>query len=253
MRILITLCIISNPIFSQEREISSYLFKKYYSNDDTLSYRFLKPYRKTKENIPLIIFLHGSGERGKNNKSQLIHGGRFFLKETENKNFNSYVIFPQCKKNSRWSNHQIDPWISSNSYDQKLLSDHSEMLVQLIYSLIDDYNIDSKRIYIMGLSMGGYGTFDLTSKRPEIFAGAVPICGGANMSILNRASSVPHWIFHGELDRVVPVTKSRQAFKLLSKINSHHLYTEYKNVYHNSWENVFSEGDFLDWLFSKSL
>lgn len=253
MRFLITLFIISNPIFSQERDISSYLFKNYFTKNDTLSYRFLEPYIKTKENIPLLIFLHGSGERGNNNKSQLIHGGMFFLKETENKNFNSYIIFPQCKKNSRWSNHETDPWVSSDSYDQTLLSDNSEILVQLIFSLINEYNIDPKRIYIMGLSMGGYGTFDLTSKRPDIFAGAVAICGGANISILNRASSVPHWIFHGELDRVVPVKKSRQAFELLSKINSHHLYTEYKNVYHNSWENVFEEGDFMDWLFSKSL
>ena len=150
-----------------------------------MAYRLLKPYVKTKENVPLLIFLHGSGERGNNNQSQLVHGGKFFLKETENKNFNSYIIFPQCKKNSRWSNHKIDPWLSSDSYNQTLLSDHSEMLVELIFSLIDEYNIDPKRIYIMGLSMGGYGTFDLTSKRPNIFAGAVPICGGANINILN--------------------------------------------------------------------
>ena len=233
--------------------MSSYLYRNHFSNNDTLAYRLLKPYVKTKENVPLLIFLHGSGERGNNNQSQLVHGGKFFLKETENKNFNSYVIFPQCKKNSRWSNHKIDPWVSSDSYNKTLLSDHSEMLVELIFSLIDEYNIDPKRIYIMGLSMGGYGTFDLTSKRPNIFAGAVPICGGANINILNRASAVPHWIFHGELDRVVPVKKSREAFELLSKINSYHFYTEYKNVYHNSWENVFYEGDFMEWLFSKSL
>ncbi len=253
MKFLSILFIISNTLFSQERDISSYLFKNFSYNNDTLSYRLLKPYRKTKENVPLLIFLHGSGERGNNNKSQLIHGGNYFLKETENKKFNSYVIFPQCKKNSRWSNHKIDPWVSSNLYDETLLSNHSEMLVQLIFYLLEEFNIDTKKIYIMGLSMGGYGTFDLTSKRPDIFAGAISICGGANLSILDRAASVPHWIFHGELDRVVPVEKSRQAFELLSKLNSHHLYTEYKNTYHNSWENVFAEGDFMDWLFSKSL
>ena len=105
----------------------------------------------------------------------------------------------------------------------------------------------------MGLSMGGYGTFDLTSKMPEIFAGAVPICGGANLDILENASTVPHWIFHGELDEVVPVKKSQEAFDMLSKKHSHHIYTEYKNIYHNSWNNVFEEGKFMEWLFSKTL
>ena len=127
------------------------------------------------------------------------------------------------------------------------------MLIQLISFLISKYNIDKKRVYLMGLSMGGYGTFDLTSKIPKIFAAAVPICGGANLDILDNASTVPHWIFHGELDEVVPVQKSQEAFDLLSKKHSHHIYTEYKNVYHNSWENVFEEGKFMEWLFSKTL
>ena len=253
MRYFYLIFLIPTLSFSQIRDDSFYLFKKYINKNDTLNYRLLEPYSKTNKKEPLLIFLHGSGERGDDNKSQLIHGGDFFLKQTELIEFNSYVVFPQCKKNSRWSHHKIDPWISSKKYEKNSLSSNSEMLIQLISFLISKYNIDKKRVYLMGLSMGGYGTFDLTSKMPKIFAAAVPICGGANLDILDNASTVPHWIFHGELDEVVPVQKSQEAFDLLSKKHSHHIYTEYKNVYHNSWENVFEEGKFMEWLFSKTL
>ena len=90
------------------------------------------------------------------------------------------------------------------------------------------------------------------TRRPDLFAAAVPICGGANFSILNNSINIPHWIFHGQLDRVVPVQKSRDAFNYLRNKKSHHKYTEFKEVYHNSWENVFDDGKFLNWLFSKS-
>ena len=126
------------------------------------------------------------------------------------------------------------------------------MVIELIEYLIKEKNIDTNRIYISGLSMGGYGTFELVSRRPDLFAAAVPICGGANFSILNNSINIPHWIFHGELDRIVPVQKSRDAFNYLRNKKSHHKYTEFKEVYHNSWENVFDDGKFLNWLFSKS-
>ena len=121
-----------------------------------------------------------------------------------------------------------------------------------IENLINNYNIDKNRIYLVGLSMGGYGTFDLISKKPNLFAAAVPICGGANLNILQNSINIPHWIFHGELDRVVPVQESRRAFNFLNERNSIHRYTEYKNTYHNSWDNVFDDSEFMNWLFSFS-
>ena len=126
------------------------------------------------------------------------------------------------------------------------------LVIELIESLIKEKNIDRDRVYISGLSMGGYGTFDLVSHRPDLFAAAAPICGGADLELLNNAVGVPFWIFHGDSDKVVPVQKSRNAFKFLIKERDHHKYTEYKGVYHNSWNNVFEEEDYFKWLFSKS-
>ena len=122
----------------------------------------------------------------------------------------------------------------------------------IAYSLIKNNNIDSDRIYISGLSMGGYGTFDLVSYRPDLFAAAAPICGGADLELLKNALDVPFWIFHGDADKVVPVEYSQNAFKLLVSKNNKHRYTEYKDVNHNSWDYVFKEEDYFKWMFSKS-
>ena len=100
--------------------------------------------------------------------------------------------------------------------------------------------------------MGGYGVFDLVSYRPEIFAAAAPICGGASLDLLKNAIEVPFWIFHGDMDRVVSVYNSRKAYNfLLEKSKKNILYTEYKGVYHNAWDFVFKEENFFDWFFKK--
>ena len=250
---IIVFFIYTNNLFSQSESLNRFLFREFKYENHTLPYRVLEPYTYTEKNVPLIIFLHGSGERGDDNELQLTHGASFFLEKMKKKKFNSYVIFPQCQVNNRWSSEKKDPWLS---HDEKIkvsdISLYGKMVIELIEYLIKEKNIDTNRIYISGLSMGGYGTFELVSRRPDLFAAAVPICGGANFSILNNSINIPHWIFHGELDRIVPVQKSRDAFNYLRNKKSHHKYTEFKEVYHNSWENVFDDGKFLNWLFSKS-
>ena len=183
---------------------------------------------------------------------QLIHGANFFLKETEKKEFNSYVILPQCPKNNRGSSHKVDPWVFGHNHKTKDISHYGSLVIKLIENLIKNNYIDSDRIYISGLSMGGYGTFDLVSYRPDLFAAAAPICGGADLELLKNALDVPFWIFHGDADSVVPVEYSQNAFKLLVSKNNKHRYTVYKDVNHNSWDYVFKEEDYFKWMFSKS-
>ncbi len=253
MRIIFSLLLFVNSfVFSQERNLSYFNEFNFQYDERNLPYRLLMPFRDNDKKKPLIVFLHGSGERGNDNSLQLIHGSDFFLKVTEKKKFNSYVLFPQCDKNFRWSSHTQDPWKITENDISNTLSVYGELVINLIKQLIENYNIDPYRVYISGLSMGGYGTFDLTSKRPDMFAAAIPICGGSNLSILKNAVSVPHWIFHGELDRVVSVKESRDAFNLLKTHNNYHKYTEFKNTYHNSWEKVFESDEFIKWMFSKT-
>ena len=237
---------------SQKRDKIDFLKLQFSIDNKSINYRLLKPYYETTDNVPLVIFLHGSGERGNDNEMQLIHGANFFLKETEKKEFNSYVILPQCPKNNRWSSHKVDPWVFGHHHKTKDVSHYGSLVIKLIESLIKNNNIDSDRIYISGLSMGGYGTFDLVSYRPDLFAAAAPICGGADLDLLKNALDVPFWIFHGDADSVVPVEYSQNAFKLLVSKNNKHRYTEYKDVNHNSWDYVFKEEDYFKWMFSKS-
>lgn len=254
MRFLFFVIILySQNLISQVNSPEKFLFREFKYEGNILPYRILEPKESKKKKFPLIIFLHGSGERGDNNISQLTHGGNFFLEKAQKKRFSSYVVFPQCQVNNRWSSEKKDPWLSGDETKEiSEISIYGKMVIQLIEFLIKEKSIDSDRIYIAGLSMGGYGTFELVSRRPDLFAAAVPICGGANFNILNNSVNIPHWIFHGAIDSVVPVKNSRDAFNFLINKNPHHRYTEFEDVDHNSWENVFQDGKFLKWLFSKS-
>jgi len=241
-------------LFSQIRTIEDYKKRVFNLDGKSLNYRILEPFHGDKDPIPLFIFLHGSGERGNDNTLQLVHGSTFFLKETEKEKYNSYVIFPQCSKNNRWSYHKEDPWTSKKEYFEqgdKKISYYGNLVILLIEDLVKKKNIDRNRIYISGLSMGGYGTFDLVSHHPELFAAAAPICGGADMKLLINAKDVPFWIFHGDNDKLVPVEYSRDAYKELKKFSDQNKYTEYKGVNHNAWDYVFKESNYLDWFFNQ--
>ena len=111
--------------------------------------------------------------------------------------------------------------------------------------------VDRQRIYIMGLSMGAMGTYDMTIRYPELFAAAIPICGTVNPTRLKSAKDVKFRIFHGDADNVVPVSGSRQAYKALKTAGADVKYTEFPGVTHGSWNPAFSLPDFMSWLFSQ--
>ena len=125
----------------------------------------------------------------------------------------------------------------------------------ILKELLDTYlampQVDKRRIYIMGLSMGGMGTYDMTIRYPELFAAAIPICGTVNSTRLKAAKDVKFRIFHGDADNVVPVNGSRQAYKALKAVGADVEYFEYPGVGHVSWNQAFTQPDFMKWLFSQ--
>lgn len=230
--------------------------KKTYAaqNGLELPYRLLLPDNfNPKNRYPLIIFLHGAGERGDDNEAQLVHGSSMFLsKQTD---FPSIVVFPQCRKDSYWSSVQID---RNQSPEKRFNYDYSASpqtpdltaVIELIVDLQNQFKIDKKRIYIMGLSMGGMGTFEAITRHPKLFAAAIPICGGGDTRLVaNFAKKVPVWIFHGADDNVVHVNYSRSMVNAIEAAGGKVKYTEYPNVNHNSWDRAFAEPDLLPWLF----
>ena len=191
--------------------------KKVYvtASGDSLNYRLLRPeVEQEGEKYPLVLFLHGAGERGSDNEKQLFHGSQMWLNPVNRENYPAFVLFPQCPESGYWA-YMIRP--SSFEPDQMPADVPLSSVFATLKELLDTYlampQVDKQRIYIMGLSMGAMGTYDMTIRYPEIFAAAIPICGTVNPTRLSAAKEVKFRIFHGDADSVVPISGSRQAYK----------------------------------------
>ncbi len=240
---------------AEENQTNLYEKKAFHSpSGDSIPYRILLPkdYSANKE-YPLILFLHGAGERGYDNEAQLIHGSNLFTNEENRDNYPAIVIFPQCRPHSNWATFSLNN-IKGDRFNgvYKWPSRDQELVIEMLNFIVNTMSVDKSRLYIMGLSMGAFGTYEILARHPHIFAAAVPICGGGNINVVNRyAKQTALWITHGDIDKVVPVDYSRKLHKALKNSGADVKYTEYKDVDHDSWTNTFNEPDLLKWLFSK--
>lgn len=224
------------------------------SKGKVLPYRILYPenYDKSKK-YPLILFLHGAGEKGNDNEQQLKHGAILFLADSNRENFPCFVVFPQCPADSSWGSVKVDhsktPYKFSFNYT---VSETWAMaaVMELLKEIIKGESADKSRLYVTGLSMGGIGTFEVVYRYPNIFAAALPMCGGGDtLHYDNRVNKTSFWIFHGDADTIVSVNNSRAMVAKLKALNVNVKYTEYPGVNHNSWNNAFAEPTLLSWMF----
>ncbi len=209
-----------------------------------LPYRLIVP-ESVDGPMPVLLFLHGAGERGDENRRQLIHGKDLLLKAAHE--FDCIVVAPQCPAGEKWS---VVDW----SQDKVTFSDEPSEPMRLTQALIDDlatrYDVDTDRLYIMGLSMGGYGSWDAICRWPGRFAAAAPICGGGDPEMAGRIVDTPVWAFHGDADPVVAVDLSRTMVQAIRDAGGEPKYTEYPGVGHGSWIPAFAEPDLLPWITS---
>lgn len=226
------------------------------SNGFELQYRILYPmnYDEAKS-YPLVLFLHGAGERGDDNEAQLTHGVKLFAQEENRERFPCIVIAPQCPKDSYWASVEVIrsqyPVTLNFDYD-KPSNSPLNAAIELVEQMIKEKKALKKKTYITGLSMGGMGTFEAVYKNPKLFAAAMPVCGGGDEAKFSKKmAKVPFWVFHGDADNVVAVENSREAVAKLKELGANVMYTEYPGVNHNSWDNAFAEPDYLEWMFSK--
>ncbi len=215
---------------------------------EKLLYRLLKPQIIDNHTYPLVIHLHGVHERGQDNETQLRNGGALFLTPANRKNFPAFVMFPQCPPQLRWGTSGWD-----NAVYNQSVSPTMQLVLDTIDFLLKNYPIDTKRLYIMGLSMGGFGVLDVAMRRPDLFAAVVAICGGGIEQMAERMKNTPIWLFHGAEDEVVKVEYSRRMYEALKKVGSKVLYTEYPQTRHDSWDRVYQEPNLLPWLFNQHL
>ena len=201
---------------------------------------------------PVILFLHGAGERGGDGLLQTDVGIATAIRKDRSR-FPAVVVIPQCRKEKWWSESPMD-----------------DVAMQSLAEALKEFHGDSQRIYLTGLSMGGYATWYLAAKYPIKFAALVPICGGVlppekaraqsaddkspyTQAAVKIGSSTPVWIFHGAADEAVPVTESQRMYEAMKALGSEVHYTEYPGVGHNSWDKAYAEPELINWMLSKTL
>jgi predicted peptidase len=219
---------------------------------ETYGYQVFIPMRRDgRKKCPVILFLHGSGERGDDNTAQTKNGIRLLIAQDPD-HFPAVVVCPQCRTGVRWT----DP-------------DMEAMALKALDQSIQEFNGDPDHIYLTGLSMGGYGTWDLAQRYPERWAAIAPCCGGIvypgdappapgpdgrpadpYTPVAQKVAKLPIWVFHGGSDPTVPVSESRQLVALLFSLKADLHYTEYPGVGHSSWDYAYKESGLLPWFLS---
>jgi predicted peptidase len=248
----VALCLAAVTATAAETKSPADLFQAAVFKSDTkgsLPYRLLKPAGyDAKREYPLVVFLHGAGERGDNNGAQLVHVVSIFITPENREKYPCFVLAPQCPAGQQWVN---VPWDNQPHAMPKEPAQPMVLLVKLIAQLEKDYRIDSRRLYVMGLSMGGYGTWDALVRYPQMFAAGVPMCGSGDEKMAPTIAHIPVWVFQGAKDPVVRVGLAQGMVAALRKAGGSPKYTEYPQEGHICWVPASKEPELLPWLFAQ--
>lgn len=218
-------------------------------NGFNLPYRIFIPQGNSKKKSPLLVFLHGAGERGCNNESQVTFHTELLERVIEKNN--CIVVAPQCPEEMQWVN---TPWKDgSYSFENTIISKPMESLIELLDFIEQQYDIDKTRVYIAGMSMGGYGSWNMLMRFPNKFAGAVIVCGAADPSQATAIKHIPVRTYHNADDPTVPVCGTREMVDALEKCGADIQYFEEPTGGHNSWHRAYTQEDLLDWLFNQKI
>lgn len=239
---------------SQEQVESLFVPKNFSASDRTrLPYRIYLPsnYDPAKQ-YPVLVFLHGAGERGNDNQKHLVHVVANLFNQKDTPVTDAIIICPQCPTNNQW----VDtPW-ANGSYSTATVKESNEAaaVVELVDQIAKTYSTDPDRYYVMGISMGGFGTWDLIMRHSDKFAAAVPICGGADPSMAESIKNVPIYTTHSADDPVVPAAGTIEMVEALQNAGSTVLkYDAVTGKGHEVWKSFSEKPEVLEWLFAQKL
>ncbi|MDR0546411.1 MAG: alginate lyase family protein, partial [Dysgonamonadaceae bacterium] len=241
------------PVEEWEKLFSGFQFGVYQQNNETLPYRIYKPENvKEGEKLPLVVLMHGAGERGIDNRYLFY---RFKCLPFWEK-YPCYVLAPQCPARINVSSNAECVWVDTPfGAPAHIMKANPTKPMQLAINLLDSISalpqIDTSRIYITGLSMGGFATWEFLQRFPEKFAAAAPVCGGGDPDFAPQLAKIPIWAFHGDEDTTVIPERSRDMIKAITVAGGKPLYTEYQGVGHGTWTATYANPKLWEWLFSQ--
>ncbi len=241
----------TNVVTAEDKPIHPDLLRRFeartYRGSDgaLLNYRLYKPAgQPPATNLPLVLFLHGAAGLGDDNQRQFNGGNEVpplaLTADEAQARFPSFIFAPQCPRGESWSEAGREP----------------ARMIRLTLSALErlktEFRLDSTRFYLVGVSMGGVGAWDVAAKMPAKFAAVVPICGSGNTETAARLTALPIWCFHGADDPLISVERARQMIGAIRKAGGQPRYTEYPGVGHDSYRNAFREPELLPWMFRQS-
>jgi predicted peptidase len=230
--LLIVTIVLTITINAQIKNQTLHNFEKEVKITLTANYLLYLPkdYAEGKQAFPLVLFLHGAGERGNDLEKVKIHGLPKLV--NEGKDFPFIVVSPQCPDLMLWN---------------------TDLLSSLLDEIEANYRVDKNRIYVTGLSMGGHGTWSLALAQPNRFAAIAPVCGWADTTKASLIAHLPIWVFHGAKDNVVPVQASESMVNALNNFGSDVKLTIYPEANHDSWTETYNNEELYIWFLKHSL
>lgn len=251
--VVLLLIVCSPALLRAEDALAKYSAKVWKDTEgEALNYRFRAPERvEPGQRYPLVVFFHGAGGRGDDNAGQLKDAGALeaFEKAGLFSKRSAYLVAGQVPRGEQW----VDvPW-STLDHRMPKVSRSMRLMLEVVDAVVADpeNQVDSGRIYAMGLSMGGYATWDAIQRRPAFFAAAVPICGGGDQQLGKAIAQVPVWAWHGDKDGVIKPSRSRDMIEAMKKAGGSPKYTELPGVGHNAWSAAWASPDLWEWLFAQ--
>lgn len=241
-------------ILGQQQLAEIFEARSFTATDGTqIAYRLYVPFDYDESrDYPVLLLLHGAGERGNDNMGNLVHIVSNLFNISKTPVTDAIIVAPQCPVGNQW----VDtPW-ANGSYDTSRVKISNELraVMEIMDAVEDEFSTDYDRYYVMGLSMGGFGTWDVLMRESDYFAAGVPICGGADPNMAEKLVNVPIWTFHGSADPTVPVSGTREMAAAMEAAGSTvFTYEEIAGAGHGIWGTVASRKDVIDWLFEQRL
>lgn len=241
------------PLQEWEKPFTEFQYRVLKQNGHVLPYRlYTPPGIVAGKTYPLLIFMHGAGERGVDNRRQFLRFApfKFWLK------YPCYVLAPECPKQEDEGANGGGVWVDTPfgapQHEMKEIPTWPmKLAIRVIDSLLRETNVDKKRVYVTGLSMGGFATWELLQRKPSAFAAAMPVCGGGDLAYASYIAKVPLWVFHGDADSTVPVIRSRDMVGAIKAVGGEPKYTEYPKIGHDAWTPTYPKEGVWDWLFDQ--